>query len=264
MKVAVISQGQTSGKTCFISLLAGIFSRSQNKNVAILSTGDVEENFEIVEVKDRNKSLRSIHVFEALLSSDAIETRELFDYGYRVGQENVFLYDLMGSAMDESQLKDLFMQTLERVPADLTLVEIKGSIKEEFNREILKKCDAILYLFNVSKVSIRLVQDYVKNEDADLTRKTGYICSMYDRNALGESKLSKLLGMNARNIMLFPYNSVVQKESLDGTLDSIVYYIMKGQNEVIGLRSKFLEIMQYLFDIPGKYRYIREVNEWFR
>lgn len=263
MKVAVISQAQTSGKTTFMALLGGIFSRSQNKNVAIMSTGRALDNIEIVDVKDADKTLRSMHVFQALLSSDAIAPRELFDYGYRAGQENVFIYDIFGVAMDEEEQKRLFMETLQSIPADLTMVEIKGDIHEPFNQKVLKACDVILYMFRHSNQGIKALRNYVENESTELTIKTGYVCGMYDRNVIGEKKLGTLAKMNARNILLYPRNSVIAKKCLDGNLDYIIYDIMKGAPEVIELRSKFLEVMQYMYD-TDKQKYIRGIEEWFR
>ena len=263
IRVAVISPEQASGKSTLMALLSGVFSRSQNKNVAIMSTGRATENIDIVNVVDNNQKLRSVHVFKALLSSDAIETKELFDYGYRAGEENVFIYDIFGVAMDVSEQQSLFMETLQNVPADLTLVEIKGDLYEEFNQRVLKACDAILYLFTTSKPSISKMRDYIDNGLQEFTVKTGYVCSRYDRNIIGEKKLGQLCKMNARNILLFPYNSAVGKKSLDGTVDYLVYDIMKGHPEVLELRSRLLEIMQYLFD-TDKHKYIRGVADWFK
>lgn len=264
MKIAVISQEQTSGKSSLMCLLGGIFSRSQSKNVAILSTGSAQENMNIVDMRDTSKELRSIHVFRALLASDAISGTELFDYGFRQGEENVFIYDIMGTVMDEDDKKSLFMEALNKLPADLTLVEIKGDIKEPFNYKVINACDAVLYVFNHSKISIENVRKYI--DDPKLTSiavRTGYVCAKYDRNVVGEKKLGTLMKMNARNILLFPYNSVVAKKALDGDLSSIVYNVMKGDNEVLVLRSKFLEIMQYLFD-TDRFKYVRGIDEWFK
>lgn len=264
MKVAVISQEQTSGKSTFMCLLGGIFSRSQSKNVAIMSTGSAQENMSIVDIKDTSKELRSIHVFRALLDSDAITNTELFDYGFRQGEENVFIYDVMGTVMDDDEKKELFFETLSKVPADLTLVEIKGNIKEPFNMKVINACDAVLYVFNHSKTSIDNVRAYIDDPKlASIAIRTGYVCAKYDRNVIGEKKLGTLMKMNARNIMLFPYNSVVAKKAIEGDLSDIVYNIMKGDNEVLVLRSKFLEVMQYLFD-TDRFKYIRGIEEWFK
>ena len=264
MKVAVISQEQTSGKSSFMCLLGGIFSRSQNKNVALMATGSAKENMDIVNINDTSKELRSVHVFRALLGSDAVTGTELFDYGFRQGEENVFLYDIMGTIMEEEDKKEMFLETLNRVPADLTLVEIKGDIKEPFNFKVINACDAVLYIFNHSKTSIANVRKYIEDPKlSSIAIRTGYICSKYDRNVVSEKRLGGLLKMNVKNVMLFPYNSVVAKKSLEGDLSDIVYNIMKGDNEVLVLRSKFLEVMQYLFD-TDRYKYIRGIEEWFR
>ena len=263
MRVAVISQEQTSGKSTFIALLAGLFSRTQGKNVIILSTGSALENVDIVSVRESDKTLRSMHVFKALLGSDAINTGELYDYGCRAGEENVFIYDIFGVSMDKHDQRELFMESLNNINADLTLVEIKGDIHDEFNEKVIKACDVVLYVFTHSKPSIAALRKYVDSESKDVVIKTGFVCGMYDRNVVSEKKLGALIKMNVRNILLFPRNSAVAKKCLDGNVDYLIYNIIKGSPEVLELRSKFLEVMQYLYDTP-KMKYIRGIDQWFR
>lgn len=264
MKVAVISNLETQqGRSCFIVLLASVFSRSQRKRSSIYSTGDMKNLLSSVEVKTTQTSAKSVSVFRAMLDAATIKDDEIYDYANRIGDEEVFAFNLLDSSFERDELEELFITTMNKDRSDLRLFEIVGPLDNPFNQKVLQNVDAVINIFNHNTASIDAVRDYVENYDKNIVRRTGFVCQKYDANVVGEKKLGHLIKMNARNFIVLPYNPIVGKEAIDGTLNTLARYIVTGHNEVVGLRSKLLEVMQFLFDSP-KHKYIRGVSEWHK
>lgn len=264
MKVAVISNQETQcGRSSFILLLASVFARSQRKRVSVFSTGSIGSMIGYVDVKTPKTAITSISVFKAMLGTGNVNDKELYDYALRIGEEEVFAFDIFSSSIEDWQLHDLFFKIINKMKTELILIEIVGSPKEEFNKSVLKNVDAVIDIFNHNQKSITAVKEYVENFEQAIVKRTGYVCQKFDPQTIGEKKLSTLIQMNKRNIMLLPYNPVIAKECLNGTLNTVAKYIVEGNNEVINLRIKICEIMQFLFDSPS-YKYIKGVNEWYK
>lgn len=263
MKVAVISSPVQCGKSSFCILLGTLFAKTQAKSTVILATDKMEDMLSSIQMK-RNKSvITSVSTFDAALSTGAVRNEELFDYGLRIGEDKCFAYDIYDSTYDRQQLDKILLKAMCKLKAELTLVEVNGTLTDERNHQILQEADVILYLFTTSNYSIQEINNYRQDYPKELTMKTGYICSKYDPNIVGEKMLSKLLSMSVKNIMLFPYNAVIAKETLNGTLDTVAKFIATGHNEVINLRPKLLEVMQYLFNTPTQ-KYIKEADAWYK
>lgn len=264
MKVAVISNLETQqGRSSFITLLSSVFSRSQHKKVTILSTGPMKHFLDSVEVKASMTAVKSVSVLKVVMSSSNVQEEEMNDYAIRIGSEEVYAYDIFSSTLAKDDLQSLFMSILKQSKSELVLVEVVGSPDEPFNKQVLESVDAIVNVFNHNPASIEAVRDYVDNGDRDIVRRTGFVCQKYDPDAISEAKLGKFIKMNARNFIVIPYNSVIQKECMNGTLNTLAKFICKGHSEVVNLRSKLLEVMQFLFDSP-RHKYIKGVNEWHK
>lgn len=264
MKVAVISNQETQcGRSSLILLLAAVFSRSQRKQVSIFSTGTISSMINYVDVKTPKTAITSISVFKAMLSTGTVNDKEIYDYALRLGEEEVFAFDIFSSLIEDWQLRDLFFKIINKIKTELILIEVVGSLEDEFNKEVLKNVDAVINVFNHNQKSITAVRNYVDNFEQSIVRRTGYVCQKFDPQTIGEKKLSTLIQMNSRNIMLLPYNPVIEKECLNGTLNTVAKYIISGNNEVVNLRMKLCEIMQFLFD-SSSYKYIRGVKEWYK
>lgn len=263
MKVAVISNPVQCGKSAFCVLLGTLFAKTQAKITVILSTDKMDDILSAVQVKRDKSVITSVSAFDAALSTGAVRNEELFDYGLRIGENQCFAYDIYDSTYDRQQLDKILLKAIHNLKSDLTLIEISGDLNKEINKQVLQKADVILYLFTTSMNSIKGISDYKQEYPRELTVKTGYICSKYNQNIVGEKMLAKLLNMSVKNIMLFPYNTIIAKEALAGTLETITKFIATGHNEVVNLRPKLLEVMQYLFDTPMQ-KYIKEANTWYK
>lgn len=263
MRVAVISVAPTLGKTCFMSVLGGVFSRSQARNVCILSTGDGRENVEIIDVKIRNDEVTNPYVFKSILSDSENGDKNLFNYGLRQGDENVFIYDVMSSSTSRSDKEDFFMDCIKKIPADLTLIEIVGDYKDEFNQRAIKACDCILLLFDTSIKSFEAVRKWREEASEATKRVTGYVCSMYNPEVISEKKINKELGVGIGNMLFFPYSPVVKRLAVEGNLDRAAYSIISGDVEIVRQRSRMMECMQFLFDTPER-KIIRGYDRWYK
>lgn len=264
MKVAVISgTGTQCSKSTLIITLATVFAATQKKVSMILSTEEMSDVLDMVQYKRSKSVLSSASVLSSVLHSEQSQSMSIFDYGLRVGDSNTFLYDIFDSTYDKVELGNILLDVLKRAKSDLTLVEVKGDLNSELNQEILDTVDCILYLFDASQKSIKQVQYYKQNMSKDIVVRTGYVCAKFDRNVVDENKLAKMLGITVRELLVFPYNAVLQKLALTGTLNMVTDHIILGHAETTNLRIRMLEMMQYLFD-TGSWHYIKGVDEWIK
>lgn len=265
MKVAVVSAPEKqSGKSSFMVLLGNLFAQTQSRAAALVSTEEMSGLLNAVQQKSEKSILSSVSVFEAVLSAGSISLEEVFDYGIRIGEHSCYAFDIFDSNYDREQLNSMLLKTIDAVKTDLTLVEVQGDAYSAFNRSVLEAVDVVLYLFTASNQSISMLHEYQSRYGgSEVLVKTGYVCSMYNPNTISEKKLAKMVGVTVRNLMLFPYNTVVQREALLGKLDTVARFIAAGHHEVVNLRPKLLEIMQYLFDTQ-RVKYILGVDKWYK
>lgn len=262
MKVAVISGlGSPCGKSTFCFLLGMLFARTQQRTSILLATDKMEDLLSSVRVNKDKSLLTSVAMIESILATSNAASTGSHDHGIHFGKDSCFAYDLYDSTYDREHLNDTLLLAMNKIKSDLTLVEVNGAYDGNFERRLLKEVDAILYLFTTSLRSMKDLMQYRERMSEEITRKTGYICSMYNPDVISEKAIAKQISSSVKNVMLFPYNANLAKEALAGALDSIPAYIAAGRSEVINLRGKLLEIMQYLFDTP-KVKYILDISKW--
>lgn len=262
MTIAVISsQGIASGKTSFISLLASVFAHTQQKRVAIFSTDRINELLGINETKETASLIKSANIYRAQLLSATIKDQDIWDYGFRLGEEEVFAFDIAPRTLPIEEQKEIFSKTLARVKTPMALIELKGDPFEELNKFLLESCDVVLYVFNQNVKDFEMVRKYKDTVSKNVAVKTGYICQRFDANIMGEKMVARQIGVQVTNLMQIPYNAVIAKECVDGKLNTIARFIAKGHYEVLNIRPKILEVMQYLYDTGSK-KYIKGVEKW--
>lgn len=246
-------------------MLATIFARTQRKRVAVFRDDRIDDLLKMVSLSQTGSDTdsKSVNIFRAMLESASLSGEEYYDYAYRIGKEDAFIFDVYNSSLEKQELDAILFKTLKRVKSDLNLIEITGDLESDKTKEILEFADVILYVFNSERKSLDMLNTYIKEYDYKYQRKTGYVCQKFDREATSDKQVAKEIGMNRRNILFIPYNSVIIKESLEGTLDLLAKDVAVGLAPVINLRMGFLETMQYLFDY-GATKYIKGVNEWYK
>lgn len=264
MKVAVISDPDSrSGKTVFNIVLGTLFARTQQRTTVLLATDKMNDALESVRVK-RNKSLlTSVAMLESVLTGGSTMKSSVLDYGIHIGEDKCYAYDIYDSSYDMEHLNSVLMKAVKKIKAELVLVEVNGSVTGAFEQELLREADVVLYLFNTNLKSLKHLVNYKESMPEEIERKTGYICSMYNPEVIGEKLLAKKIASSVKNVMLFPYNPHLAKEAMNGTLDTVAPHIAKGDALVLNLRSKLLEVMQYLFD-TGTVKYILDMTKWFK
>lgn len=264
MKVAIIGKNNEDvGKSSLIIMLASLFSRTQRKDVAVFSTGSMDMLQAMATVDTQSNKVKTVGVYKALLESATIRNKEILDYGTRMGDEYVYLFDLFSSVMSKRDSEELFISTINKVKVDMVLVEVVGDINDDFNQRVIKDCDAIFYMFEQSRQSMNAVKEFRENYDKHIVARTGYICSKYQPDAVSGKRLLNFAGIHERETIFIPYMPYIIKHCIEGDLDVIAKRICSCEPEVLPVRIKLLEIMQYLFDTPS-YKYIKDQTNWFK
>ena len=262
MNIAVISnQLSQVGLSSFVSLLASIFSKTQQKRVAILTNKSLQEILELNDVKVTNDSTKSVNIYRAAIQSSGIRDEDFWDYGYRIGEEEVYGFENVRPNLSIQEQIEMLESLKKRVNGDMTLIEISGDLNDPFNVHAIQSAHLVLYVFNHSPNSMRLLKAFISTYDQEVVRKTGFVCTKYDRNVISEKSLSKELGISQYRIMQVPYNSAICNKCFNGTLNYVARHVAMGHYEVAELRMKFLEIMQYLYDTKSR-KYIKGIAEW--
>jgi hypothetical protein len=262
MKLAVISNIETAqGRSVFSVLLAHTYAYTQQKRAVMFCTGEATNLMKMVEVNQSNSIAKSVSVFKALLESESIDSDGVYDYGYQVGNDNVWLFDLVSRIMTEVDIQDLFLQTINKMERDLKIIEVVGDINTSFNESVINQCDAILNVFQYSHRSMDAVREYNEKAHPLWVRRTGYVCQRWDKTAISEKAVAAEIGVQPRLLLSIPYNTNIVKEAGLGTLNTLGKYISAGHPELTSLRMKMLEVMSYLYDVGGR-KIIKGVNEW--
>ena len=264
MKVAVISVEPTLGKTVLCEVVGGVYSRGQGRVTAIFSTGDVTDYYELCDNDSKEEKLANPFVLKSIIDSSMEYDKELLDYGTQLGDERVYLFDILSGVMSEQDKIDFILNAIERIPADLSLVEICGDINSEINKAVLSRCDCCLILFDPSIKGIRKYKKFVAEFSNDkLKANRAPIISRFDGNANSEKRIAKMLGSEIYQIVKFPYNPTLKRLSLEGGLDKVIYNILTGDFNVVNLRMPIQEIMQFIYDTPVR-KIIREIDKWYK
>lgn len=261
MRIAVVSDTKQVGKTCIMELLGSVFARSQQRTVCLLSTSRLNSLFSYADVEKNSDKMRNPSVLKVLVEGGKLAGNDILNYAYRIGKEEVYAFDTYDSSMTAKDSNGLLLHLLGGVKTDLTIVEVTGKLDNPFNKEVLKNVDAVLYVFTQSYESIEGVKAYIETYKDTLYPRTCFVCNKYDEMVCGDKKLMALTGLKLMSLIVMPYNSTIMSYCLDGKLASLSKYIVSGFAEVINLRMKLLEMMQFFFD-TGSHKYIKGVNEW--
>lgn len=264
MKVAVLSAVATSGKTTLMTVLGGVFSRSQGRDVAVFSTGDARDNIEMVTVLDHNEKLDNPYIFKSMVETASDDGKELLYYGAQAGDEHVYIYDIMGTAMDQSEKQELLLTAIDKVPADLKLIEICGNPASPLNSQVLKNCDCSIILCGTANKDLRKFVSMIETLPKCKAMVNRAICiASYNPVICSDKAFASKLKLKSQDIFKFPYNNQVQKLAFNGELDKVAYNVIIGDNEVVNLRRPCQDLMEYLFDSSNR-KVIRSIDRWYR
>lgn len=262
-RIAICSPESTSGKSTFIGLLAGVYSRSHGRRVAIVSTGDIKDNKEMISIDYHNEVLANPHTIKAVLENGLDNPDDILNYGAKQGREDVFIFDLVSDKIDESEQDDYFKRCVSQIPSDLMLVEIKGDIHSDLNKAALESCDAAIVLFKQSKPSIRKCREFqeeVRSIKPGIA--TMLCCNEFDPIVITEKNLDKKV-MTKSSCLKVPFNMTIRKACMDGSLDRLCYDIIAGEGNVLPIRIRMYEILHWMLD-DNSVKIVKEVDKWFR
>jgi hypothetical protein len=264
MKVAVISVVPTCGKSTFIETLGGVYSRSQGRDVAVFSTGDAKDIIELITNYATNDVLDSPYMLKAMVENSNDDAKELLNYGVQAGDEHVFIYDILNSTMAQNEKEDFLIDAIEKVPVDLTLIEISGDINSELNERVLGICDCCLLLMEQSPRGIRKLNETIsKLKNPAFKYNRAIVVSKHDATVSSDKRLADQMKVSVQNLYKFPRSSALAKLAYNGELDKAAYNIIVGDYELVNFRVPMLEIMQFLFDAPNR-KIIRGIDRWYK
>lgn len=264
MKVAVLSAVATCGKSTTISILGGVYSRSQGRDVVIFNTGDATDNLEIVSRYERNGSLDNPHIVKSMIDTAGEDSSSLLNYGTQAGDEHVYIYDVMNAAMSIREKEEFLIAAIRKVPADLTLVEISGNPCSDLNKKVLNECDCSIVLCGTTNKDCRRLVKLIEslpNCKAKINR--AIVMSKYDAAVCSDKRFAEKLGLKVHQIFKFPYNPQAAKLAFNGELDRICYSIISGDYEVVNFRKPCQDLMEFLFDSETR-KVIRSIDRWYK
>ena len=261
MKVALISPEQMCGKSTLAQVLGSVYSRTQGKDVAIISTGEGADNLDMSDTKGFAKDTANAHVFKSIIEAADGTDKSLLNYGAQAGDERVFIFDIRGNTLSEREKIELAEEAVKKLPASLTLVEICGDLNSPMNTAVLKQCHVALCCVDVSLKHIKSLKRFKDSLPGVLSRNSGIVLMKHNPEIISDKALKSLINLNTQDILRFPYSPVVQKLSINGDLDKIAYQIVIGDPAVQNFRTPMLEIMQFLFD-TDKRKIIRGMDKW--
>lgn len=264
MKVAVLSAVSTCGKSTIIEVLGGVFSRSQGREVVVFSTGNAQDNIDMITCHNRNGALDNPHIVKSMVDNAGDDASNLLNYGAQAGDEHIYIFDIMSAAMSQEEREEFLMSAINKVPADLTLIEICGDPNSDLNKKVLAVCDCSIIITEHSIKGCRAIVQLIQDLDpcqAKINR--AIVLSRYDAVVTSDKRFAEKIGLKAHAIFKFPYNSQIGKLAFNGELDKICYNIIVGDHEVVMLRKAVQDLMEFLFDSSTR-KVIRSIDRWFK
>lgn len=262
MKVAVISLRESLGKSHLIATLASLYSRSQKRSVGIMSTGDIKDNVDLVDVKVKDDPLINPKLFRAQIIAANSADKSLLYNGLRQGDEDVFIFDVMDSTLTQNQQIEFFKDCIKKIPVDFCIIEICGDLDSPINQAVLELVDCFLVLTDVSLKGFEKVKEYSESIPIQLQMRTGYVLAKYDPVVVPEKRIYKTTKLNASETMIWPYSSAIAKLGYDGLINESAQKIMRGTDgNLIPVRERLMEMLRFIFNSADR-KIIREVNKW--
>lgn len=262
MKVAILSAVPTSGKTALLEVLGGVFSLSQGRSVGLFTTGSMQEMYDMT-TSTTTVDQQSADILQAMIDTNPHDPM-LLDYGVQLGEEHVYAYDITNSEANEDEKIKFMKSALDNIPVDLAMIELTGDLHTSMNIEMLKHVDCSLFLIPPTN---KAITEYQKLLDT-LPRcaalfNMAYVACPINYQVISDKSMAGRMGVKLENLYKVPWNAVIQKLSLAGTLDTICDKIVRGSNDVVNLRQSLLELMCYIFD-SEEIKIIRGIDKWYR
>lgn len=265
MRVAVISVVPTLGKSTLIEVLGGTFSRSQGRDVVVFTTGNANDNIDIItNTVPKNTHLDGPYVVKAMIENETENPKSLLNYGTQAGDERVFYYDILNAVMSDADKEEFLLNAIDRIPADLTLVEICGDVESELNKKVMNLCDCAIILVDTSTKCIKAYKDLMpKLPKGNMQLNVALVMSKVNPAVTSDKKFAEKIGKKTSDIYKFPYSPVLAKSAFDGELDRVIYNIIQADAEVVNLRMPMQELMEFMFNTPTR-RVVRSIDRWYK
>lgn len=265
MKVAVLSTVPTCGKSTFVEIFGGVYSRSQRREVVIFSTGDALDVINMVTNLAKTAELDNPYIVKSMVENANNEDADsLRNYGIQAGDEHVFIFDILNTTLQQAEKEEFLLSAIEKVPADMTLIEICGDPNSDLNKKVLNLCDCSIILTDVSiKGCMNLAEIFEKMPKCIALTNKALVMSRCNPIVASDKKISSAIKMRLTDIYKFPYNPVVGKLAFDGELDRICYNITVGDYNVSEFRMPLQMLMEFVYDTPTR-KIIRSIDRWYK
>lgn len=265
MKVAVLSTVSTCGKSSFIEVFGGVYSRSQRREVVVFSTGDATDIINIVTNLAKKAELDNPYIVKAMVENAGNDDADnLRNYGIQAGDEHVYIFDILNTTLKQDEKEQFLLTSIEKVPADLTLIEICGDPNSDLNKRVLALCDCSIILTDVSiKGCMNLAEIFEKMPRCIALTNKALVMSRCNAIVASDKKIASAIKMKQTEIYKFPYNAIVGKMAFDGELDRICYDIVTGDYAVSEFRMPMQMLMEFVYDTPTR-KIIRSMDRWYK
>lgn len=265
MKVAILSTVPTCGKSSFIDVFGGVYSRSQRREVVAFSTGNALDIINMVTNASKTAELDNPYIVKSMVENASNEDADsLRNYGIQAGDEHVYIFDILNTTLKQDEKEQFLLSAIEKVPADLTLIEICGDPNTDLNRRVLNLCDCSIILTDVSiKGCMNLAEIFEKMPRCIALTNKALVMSRCNAIVAGDKKISEAIKMKQTDIYKFPYNPIIGKLAFDGELDRVAYDIVNGDYNVSEFRMPLQMLMEFVYDTPTR-KIIRSIDRWYK
>lgn len=265
MKVAVLSTVPTCGKSTFIEIFGGVYSRSQGREVVVFSTGNALDNINMITNLAKTAELDNPYIVKSMVENASEQDADsLRNYGIQAGDEHVYMFDILNTTMSQGDREDFLINSIKKIPADMTLIEICGNPNSDLNKKVLNLCDCSIILTDVSiKGCMNLTEIFEKMPKCIALANKALVMAKLDPVVASDKKIASAIHMKQTSIYKFPYNPIVGKLGFDGELDRICYQIITGDYNVQNFRMPLQMLMEFVYDTPTR-KIIRSMDRWYK
>lgn len=243
-------------------MLSNAYPNATKKESVYVTNGSLNEILNMQQFSDNIVSVeKSIGVLTALSSTQSISNEDILDYAYRPTNTNSMLFDIYSQNIGHEEANHNFMSVVKQLGSRFIIMDLNGDPKSPAVKELIDKCDVVLYMFKPTKRDAENAASYLESLSEDDKLKTKLVCGLWDDMGVKKKGIQEITKIRANSILWFPYHVNIQRTMFEGRLCVLNRLMIEGRDQCVSLRQPLKDILSFICDTKSV-KVIREVNKW--
>lgn len=241
-KILIISPLSNIGTTT-VSALVAQMATYDNKTSHLIYTDSESPINEYLGVKNADDPTRSVMQIIKLIDSQALEDKDILDYGHQYVHNSWILNtaDKSLSVRDKSQVTSYIFS---RAPCDLSICDCSEDLQSELTLKLIDTADLIFVVCNTTRKSQIYLRSWIESPYLKDQKNVYIICNRYNEVTYSVRNFAKVIVQPPNRICKIHYNPWVEKCCNQRELATVIPKARNFDPRVVKLYRDAAEIMQ--------------------